>query len=77
MDRNTITKANTYVMLKSIVSDNQKLHTKIKERMSDLSEIEVYTALLLQLDYSSKEIRILLGISESSIKKISESIKEI
>lgn len=75
MNQKNITKANTYVILKSIVSDNKKLHTKIRESMPDLSEIQVYTALLLKLEYSSNEIRILLGISESSIVRISALLR--
>ena len=63
MIQEDIIKKNTEVILKSIATDNKALHLKIKEQYPRLTTVQVFTILLLELDYSINEIVIILGIT--------------
>jgi len=65
-------KQNTEVILNSIISANKKMQERITDFFPKLTKTQLYTVLLLKLDYSSKEISILLGISDISINEIIE-----
>ena len=70
-----ITKENTEVILKLIVSDNESLLTKITEQYLNLSTTRINTILLLKLGYTFKEIHIILGIANTQIAETYSLLK--
>ena len=74
MNQDNILKENTKVILNSIVSANKNLHMKIKKQYPNLTGIQVYTSLLLELGYTSNEIRIILGITTENIVEVVDLI---
>ena len=70
-------KRNIEVILNSIVSDNSNLLKEIKKQFSNLTSKQIQTLLLLKLDYTYNEIRIILSITDKHINEVSDLIKEI
>ena len=77
MEQKDISKENTMVILKSIVSANKELLLKLKVQFQNLSSAQLYTALLLRLGYTANEIRIILRITIKSIEETLVLIKDI
>lgn len=67
---NEITKNNKAVILQTIISANQNLENSLKKKYPKLNSKELNTALLLLLDYSLEEIRILLDLNEDAITEM-------
>jgi hypothetical protein len=71
MEQKDISKENTAVMLKSILTANWNLLVKLKVQFPGFSTEQVYTALLLELGYTFNEIRIILGIAIQDVEETS------
>jgi hypothetical protein len=71
MEQKDISKENTAVMLKSILTANWNLLVKLKVQFPCFSTEQVYTALLLKLGYTFNEIRIILGIMIKDVEETS------
>lgn len=70
MKLSDISKKNTEVILESIISSNKKLYTKLNDEFPELTLTQLKTVLLLKLDYSFNEVRIILGVTHSSILEV-------
>jgi hypothetical protein len=68
MEENDISKENKVVILKSIITANNKLFLKLKTEFQNLNNNQVYTVFLFKLGYTINEIKIVLGVSTSSIE---------
>jgi hypothetical protein len=64
------------VILRSIVSANKVLLMKLKVQFKNLSSVQLYTALLLSLEYTPNEIRIILRTTIKSIEETLVLIKD-
>jgi hypothetical protein len=67
-----ISKENTKVILRSIISNNKNLYKKIQENFSELTTKQVCTILLLKLGYTFHEIIIILDVTHKSIAEVYE-----
>jgi hypothetical protein len=70
-----ISKENTEVILKSILTDNESLLKEIREQFPKLSTKQQNIALLLKLEYTLNEISIILDISDVEINETVDLIK--
>lgn len=69
MEKKDISKENTEAIFNSIVSNNRNLFEKIKKKHHNLTVLQSYIILLLQLDYISSEIRIMLWVTAENIEE--------
>jgi hypothetical protein len=67
-----ISKENTEVILKSIISDNKSLYKKIQEIFSELNTKQACAILLLKLGYTFHEIILILDVSDKNITEAYE-----
>jgi hypothetical protein len=77
MIQEDIINKNTEVILRTIASDNKGLFIKIKKQYPTLTTAQIFTILLLELDYTITEIVIILGIAAEVINKTVELISNL
>jgi hypothetical protein len=76
MEQKDISKENTAVMLKSILTANWNLLVKLKVQFPGFSTEQVYTALLIELGFTFNEIRIILGIMIKDVEETSALLND-
>jgi hypothetical protein len=77
MIQENIIKKNTEVIIRSIANDNKCLYLKIKKQYPTFTTTQIFTSLLLKLNYSTNEIVIILGITPESIKEVTELVNNL
>ena len=72
-----ISRRNTKVILKSILHDNNEMYKLLKQQFPCSNETEINVILLLKLEYSFTEVRIIIGLSEENIAEIHSEMKKL
>lgn len=77
MENNNHVKENKKMIVKSLVSSNIEVYKVIRERFSQLSELQTYTTLFLKLGYTKTEVRLLLEIQDDKIIEMEEVVRNL